>query len=106
MNIIQIKEVLVQKGILLAGQAFTLEVAQAPDATGTLVATDWMRHWNNDKRVAVSVPGEVIAKIDADPIGFDLLYLQEPQEKDAKESGTSYTAYRVLARQNAPARSY
>lgn len=101
MNIAQIKAVLVEKGILVAGQKFDLRNADNEDGT----PTDWMRHWNNDKRIGVSVPKEVVAKIQADPIGFDTLVLKTGEEKTAA-SGSNYTSYQLVAITKAPDASF
>lgn len=54
MNIAEIKE---QLGIS------TLNLNTAKDKDGQ--PTEWMRHWDNDNRVAVSIHKETVAKIKA-----------------------------------------
>lgn len=41
----------------------TLNLNTAKDKDGQ--PTEWMRHWDNDKRVAVSIHKETVAKIEA-----------------------------------------
>ena len=62
----------------------------AKDAEGN--NTEWMRHWDNDNRVAVSLHKDTIAKLKADP-NIDSLGLQEAVRTG--EQG-DYTAIRIV----------
>ena len=68
----------------------TLELNTAKDAAGD--PTEWMRHWNNDTREAVSIHKDLVADIKANP-GLSSLGLQT--ETRTGEKG-DYTAYRVV----------
>lgn len=102
MNIAQIKAVLVEKGVLVAGQKLDLRDATNEDGS----ATEWMRFWNDDKRIGVSMPKDVGEKIQADPIGFDTLILKSAQERTAKESGNGYISYQIVAIKELPKYSF
>jgi hypothetical protein len=80
-NIAQIKE---QLGLA------QLNLNTALDAKG--VATDWMRHWENDTRTAISIHKDTVAAIKADPNVN--LGLQE--EKRTSEKGEEYRAIRIV----------
>ncbi len=66
------------------------ELNTAKDADGN--ATDWMRHWDNDNRVAVSIHKELVSELKADG-NISSLGLQT--ETRSGEQG-DYTAYRVV----------
>ena len=54
--------------------------------------TEWMRHWDNDNRVAVSLHKDTVAKIQADPttnLGI--------QTEEREGSKGKYTAHRIVA---------
>lgn len=42
----------------------TLNLNTAKDTNGN--ATDWLRHWDNDNRVAISIHKDTVAKIKAE----------------------------------------
>lgn len=69
-----------------------LELNTAKDKAG--VETEWMRHWDNDNRVAVSLHKELVAKIQANP-GMTNLGVQETRL--TAESGKAYHAVRIIA---------
>lgn len=54
--------------------------------------TDWMRHWDNENRVAVSIHKELVGELKADS-GINSLGLQT--ETRSGEKG-DYTAHRVV----------
>ena len=82
MDILQIKE---QLGIP------SLQLHTAKDLEGN--NTEWMRHWQNDTRVAVSFHKDLVAKIKEDPKGVNSLDIQtETREGEQGE----YTAHRVV----------
>lgn len=54
--------------------------------------TQWMRHWDNENRVAVSIHKELLAEIKAD-MNINSLGLQK--EVRTGEQG-DYTAYRIV----------
>ena len=55
-------------------------------------ATEWMRHWDNEARIAVSIHKDLVAEIKADS-NLSSLGLQKEQRDGAKGS---YTAYRIV----------
>jgi len=67
-----------------------LELNTAKDADNN--ATDWMRHWDNDARVAVSIHKELVSEIKADA-NISSLGLQK--ETRTGEQG-DYTAFRIV----------
>ena len=67
-----------------------LELNTATDKAG--VKTDWMRHWDNDNRVAVSIHKELVADIKANPT-MTSLGLQSETRNGSKGA---YTAYRIV----------
>lgn len=81
MTLAQIKEKL---GI----DQLALNTAQDKDEN----PTDWMRHWDNDNRVAVSIHKELVAELKADA-NISSLGLQK--ETRNGEQG-DYTAYRIV----------
>lgn len=68
---------------------FNLNTAQ--DAEGA--PTAWMRHWDNTRRIAVSVHKDLVATIKSNP-ALDTLDLQH-QVKTGEQG--SYQAYRIVA---------
>lgn len=58
------------------------------------VRTEWMRHWDNDKRIAVSLHQDTLTKIKADP---ELPNLGIQQETIVSATGGAYTAIRIVA---------
>ncbi|NCO74338.1 MAG: hypothetical protein GW856_03635 [Cyanobacteria bacterium] len=81
MTLAQIKE---QVGVA------QLELNTANDKDGK--PTDWMRHWDNDNRVAVSIHKELVSELKADA-NISSLGLQT--EKRTGEQG-DYTAHRIV----------
>lgn len=63
----------------------------------TNLPTKWMRHWDNARRVAVSVHADTVAIIQANGPEAQHLVLQGPEEVLAEESQTMYTRYRIVA---------
>lgn len=55
--------------------------------------TEWMRHWDNNNRVAVSIHKSTVEKIKANPEGEDSLDIQT--ETRTGEQG-EYTAHRIV----------
>lgn len=68
----------------------SLELNTAKDKDDN--ATEWMRHWDNDNRVAVSIHKELVAEIKADS-NITSLGLQSETREGTKGS---YTAYRIV----------
>ena len=93
MDINAMKAVLVTKGILVAGQGLTLNKATTKEGE----ATEWMRHWNNDSRIAVSIAKDTVALIQAKDPKAEHLVLQGPEERASGETGEVYKAYRIVA---------
>ena len=67
-----------------------LELNTAEDKDGN--KTDWMRHWDNDNRVAVSIHKELIAEIKSNS---NIASLGVQKEKRTGEQG-DYTAIRIV----------
>lgn len=67
-----------------------LELNTANDVDGK--PTDWMRHWDNENRVAVSIHKELVSELKADA-NISSLGLQK--ETRTGEQG-EYTAYRIV----------
>lgn len=55
----------------------------------------WHKHFNNDKRLSVSVPDDVFQKMLADR-EIDVLSLKYDGEKVAKSSGELYKKYYIV----------
>lgn len=55
--------------------------------------TEWMRHWDNDRRIAISIHKELIAELQADP-KIDTLGLKEEIRTTEKGDYTSYIIVR------------
>lgn len=81
MTLAQIKE---QVGV----KALELNTAQDKDGN----ATEWMRHWDNDNRVAVSIHKELVSELQADA---NIASLGLQKETRTAEQG-DYTAYRIV----------
>ena len=58
----------------------------------------WVRHWENDARVAVVMPQDVFEKIKADPTRCDLALKSEVKTSkgDANTPGADYTMHIVI----------
>lgn len=54
--------------------------------------TDWMRHWDNDNRIAVSIHKELVSELKADR---NIASLGLQKEVRIGEQG-NYTAYRIV----------
>lgn len=67
-----------------------LELNTATDADDK--PTDWMRHWNNDERVAISIHKELVEKIKVNPAVSNLA-IQTEIKVAAKGN---YTSYRIV----------
>lgn len=91
MNINALKLVMVANGILVAGQPLTLNTAEDKDGN----KTDWMRHWNDNSRIAVSVHKDTVALIQANDPKASQLVLQAPETREGSKG--AYTAYRIVA---------
>lgn len=92
MNIVALKLLLVEKGILVAGQPLTLNTSK--DAKGVKDPA-WMRHWNNDKRIALSIPTEVVTAIQENKPEAQHLVLQAPETAQTEKG--EFIRYRVVA---------
>ncbi len=82
MDILQVKS---QIGVA------SLELNTALDKDGQ--ATEWMRHWDNDNRVSVSIHKDLVAKLKAQGTKIKSLGLQT--EKREGEQG-AYTSHRIV----------
>lgn len=67
-----------------------LNLNTATNAEG--VKTDWMRHWDNNKRIAVSIHKELLAEIQKDNSISDLALQDEVRTAEQGD----YTAYRIV----------
>ena len=67
-----------------------LELNTSNDAAGN--PTDWMRHWDNDNRVSVSIHKDLVEDIKKDA---NIASLGLQTETRTGEQG-DYTAYRVV----------
>lgn len=67
-----------------------LELNTSNDADGN--PTDWMRHWDNDNRVAVSIHKDLVEDIKKDA---NIASLGLQTETRTGEQG-DYTAYRIV----------
>lgn len=83
MNIKEIKE-------CLGYQDLNLNTATDKDGK----PSDWMRHWDNDQRIAVSLHKDTVTAIQSDEPPTTL-GLQE-EVRTAEESGKEYTAKRIV----------
>jgi hypothetical protein len=81
MNITQIKE---EIGVS------SLELNTATDAAGK--ATDWMRHWDNENRKAVSIHKDLVAELKANS-KIDSLGIQKETRTGDKGD---YISYRIV----------
>lgn len=81
MNIVEIKSELGVKEL-------NLNTAENKDGT----KSDWMRHWDNDKRKAVSIHKELLAEIQSNGSISDLALQSEIRSTDNGD----YTAYRIV----------
>lgn len=68
----------------------TLQLNTANDAEGN--KTEWMRHWDNDNRTAVSIHKDLVSELKTNP-AIDSLALQEDKRTGAKGE---YTALRIV----------
>ena len=68
----------------------TLGLNTSTDKVGA--ATDWMRSWDNDNRVSVSIHKDLVAELKANP-GLTSLGLQSEQ-REAPQG--AYTAKRIV----------
>lgn len=67
-----------------------LELNTAKDADNN--ATEWMRHWDNDNRIAVSIHKDLVSELKADA-NINALGLQKENREGEKGS---YVAYRIV----------
>lgn len=63
----------------------------------TNAPTLWMRHWDNSRRIAVSIHKDTVTLIQAGGVGATNLVLQEPEERIAEATQTTYMAYRIVS---------
>lgn len=73
-----------------------LSLSYATDLEGN--KTDWLRHWDNDKRVAISIHSDLAKSLKANP-SENQLSLQS--EMRTGEQGP-YTAYRIVKYNSTP----
>lgn len=75
-----------------------LELVTANDVNGA--PTDWLRHWDNDRRMAVSIHKDLAKELGADKTGaISALSLQHEQR--VGEQGP-YDAYRIVKFNSTP----
>lgn len=68
----------------------SLQLVTAKDADGN--PTSWMRHWDNDRRIAVSIHKDLVGEIKADKEISSLGLQKETREGEQGE----YTSYRIV----------
>jgi len=85
MNITQIKS---QIGI----EVLNIQQNTDPD---TKMPTDWVSHWEDSKRIRVSMHKDVFAKILADR-SFDKLAVKKPETVLAHGEVAEYTRYMII----------
>ena len=73
---------------LFGDENYSLTLNYSEDENGNQDTT-WLRHWNNDKRIAVSIPADVMPHIK----GSNNIIIQTEQRSTDK--GT-YIAHRLL----------
>lgn len=81
MNILQIKDKLAISA---------LQLVTARDIND--VPTSWMRHWDNDRRIAVSIHKDLVGELKADKEISSLGLQKEVREGEQGE----YTSYRIV----------
>lgn len=69
----------------------TLSLNTSTDAQG-VKDPEWMRHWDNENRLAISIPTEIVNKLKADPT-INTLAIQTESKTGAKGE---YTAHRIV----------
>lgn len=92
MNISELKAVIGLGSLLMVRQT-EQDDAKTP--------TDWLSHWDNDKRIRVTMHQDVLAKIKAEP-NFNGLALK-PKELVSPEGKAPYTRYIVIIPANVEA---
>lgn len=65
------------------------------------VATQWVSHWDNDKRIRVTMHEDILVALKADPRKADLAI--KKQEVLATAEREAYTRYVVIVPQNVEA---
>ena len=68
---------------------FNLNTAEDGDGN----KTEWMRHWDNENRTAISIHKDTVARIKAEP-NINSLGLQSEERQGSKGA---YMAYRIVA---------
>lgn len=68
----------------------SLQLVTAKDTDGN--PTQWMRHWDNDRRIAVSIHKDLVGEIKGDKEINSLGLQKETREGEQGE----YTAYRIV----------
>lgn len=94
-NLVEIKRAL---GI----EVLNLNTPKNEDGTPRIDAktnapTQWMRHWDNGRRIAVSIHKDTVALIQAGGAGANNLVLQDGEERIAEASQSVYMAYRIVS---------
>lgn len=75
-----------------------LELNKSKDVEGN--TTPWFRHWDNDKRVAVSIHEELLTELKKNPNQASNLGLQSEMRMGNKGE---YTSYRIVGYNSQPA---
>lgn len=73
-----------------------LELVTAQDINGN--KTEWLRHWDNDNRVAVSIHKDLATELKSNPAITSLSLQTEPK---VGEQGP-YTAHRIVKYNSTP----
>ncbi len=56
--------------------------------------TDWLRHWDNDRRMAISIHKDTAKQLQADKLGNITSLALQFEQKEAKLG--AYDAYRIV----------
>lgn len=75
-----------------------LELVTANNAEGA--PTDWLRHWDNDRRVAVSIHKDLAKELGADKTGSIKSLSLQYEQKNGEQG--PYDAYRIIKYNSTP----
>lgn len=77
---------------------YTLELTTATDENGN--PTDWLRHWDNDNRIAVSLHKDLAKELSQDPTGAIKSLAVQTVIKQGEQG--DYTAHRIVKYNSTP----
>lgn len=70
----------------------TLNLQRANDRAGQ--PTQWLRHWDNDHRIAVSIHEDTLAFAKENPA--DEHFITQHETRQSEASGLPYDSYRIV----------